>query len=296
MIAPCTCPTDPQKRELKAHGSFAFPAACFEKNEKTLPVPWHWHDELEFCITEEGGVTAHIGSEAYRMKKGEGCFINAGVLHAFEQSEKNDSSGVKQHAVVFHPRLVGGSMDSVFWQKYVLPLTSDRCLPGFFLSGAVLWQKELLSYIRKAFFSCAYEEPDYEIAVRSALSECMAVLRRSQDVQTVRLSEKSIRQNERMKQMLSFIQQFFGETITVRQIAQSASISESECMRCFRQTIGTTPGAYLKNYRLQYAAELLKNTDISVASAASRCGFQEMSYFSRAFRNVYGCTPSGYRK
>ena len=187
-------------------------------------------------------------------------------------------------------------MDSVFWQKYVLPLTSDRCLPGFFLSGAVLWQKELLSYIRKAFFSCAYEEPDYEIAVRSALSECMAVLRRSQDVQTVRLSEKSIRQNERMKQMLSFIQQFFGETITVRQIAQSASISESECMRCFRQTIGTTPGAYLKNYRLQYAAELLKNTDISVASAASRCGFQEMSYFSRAFRNVYGCTPSGYRK
>lgn len=99
-----------------------------------------------------------------------------------------------------------------------------------------------------------------------------------------------------MKQMLSFIQQSFGETITVRQIAQSASISESECMRCFRQTIGTTPGAYLKNYRLQYAAELLKNTDISVASAASRCGFQEMSYFSRAFRNVYGCTPSGYRK
>ena len=114
MIAPCTCPTDPHKRELKNHGSFDFPAACYENTLNTLPVPWHWHDELELSTTEEGSVTVHIGSEIYRMEKGDGCFINAGVLHAFE---KNDSPNATEHAVVFHPRLVGGSMDSIFWQK-----------------------------------------------------------------------------------------------------------------------------------------------------------------------------------
>ena len=293
MIAPCTCPTDPHKRELKNHGSFDFPAACYENTLNTLPVPWHWHDELELSTTEEGSVTVHIGSEIYRMEKGDGCFINAGVLHAFE---KNDSPNATEHAVVFHPRLVGGSMDSIFWQKYIMPLTFDRSLPGLILKEAIPWQKELLSYIRTAWEVCAYEGQDYEFAARDALAKCIAMLCHRQKAQTARLSEKTIRQNERMKVMLSFIEQHFAETITVRQIASSACVSESECMRCFRQTIGTTPVSYLKGYRLQCAADLLKNTDLSVSSAASQCGFQEMSYFARTFRQAYGCTPSSYRK
>ncbi len=292
MIAPCTCPTDPHRRELKTHGSLAFPAACYENTAQTLPVPWHWHDELELSITERGSVAVHIGAETFRMEQGEGCFINAGVLHAFEQAGTLDAT---EHAVVFHPRLVGGSMDSVFWQKYVLPLTSDRSLTGFFLRETVSWQKELLSGIRQAWEICAYEQPDYEIAARDALSRCTAILCRRQAAQTVRPSEKAIRQNERMKAMLSYIEQHFWETVTVRQIAGSACISESECMRCFRRTIGMAPVAYLNSYRLQCAADLLRNTQLAVGAVACRCGFQEMSYFARAFRRVYGCTPSAYR-
>ena len=99
-----------------------------------------------------------------------------------------------------------------------------------------------------------------------------------------------------MKVMLAFIQQHFGENITIRQIADSAAVSESECMRCFHHTIGITPIAYLKNYRLQCAAELLETTVQPVSFIGEQCGFREMSYFARAFRQNYGCTPSQYRK
>lgn len=293
MIAPCDCPIDAHKRECKNHGSFSFPVACYFGDAKTLPTPWHWHDELEVNFILQGSAVVHIASGAYRLFAGSGCFINAGVLHAVE---KTDDDTIIEHTMVFHPRFIGGGMDSVFWQKYVLPITLDQSFPGMPLVPEILWQNDLLSYIRAAWEACAKEEDDYEIKTRFLLSKCMGTLLRNRPAQQKSLPEKSIRQSGRMKIMLSYIQQHFSEPVTIRQIASAALVSESECMRCFRQTIGMAPIAYLKSYRLECAADLLEQTDLPVASIAGQCGFQEMSYFARAFRQAYGDTPSGYRK
>ena len=80
------------------------------------------------------------------------------------------------------------------------------------------------------------------------------------------------------------------------EIAGSASLSESECLRCFHNTIGTTPIQYLKSYRIKKAAELLSNTERKIVDIGMACGFQDMSYFAKAFRGIYGCTPSEYRR
>ena len=69
----------------------------------------------------------------------------------------------------------------------------------------------------------------------------------------------------------------------------------SECLRCFHNTIGTTPIQYLKSFRIKKAAELLTNTDLKIVDIGIMCGFQDMSYFAKTFRNIYGCTPSKYR-
>lgn len=293
MIALCGCTTDAHQREVKEHGSFAFPVACYENDMQSLPVPWHWHDEIEMIVIEKGSATVQIASEKYEVTEGNGCFINAGVLHAVEETSKIH---MEERCIVFHPRLVGGGMDSVFWQKYVLPVTSDRSLPGMFLQADIPWQKEMIAHICTAWQACVREEENYEITARNALSHCLGLIVKMQSGKSRMRSEKSLRQNERMKKMLQFIQQHFDEALTIRQIAASALVSESECMRCFRGTIGITPITYLKNYRLQYASGLLKSTDLPVAEIGGQCGFQEMSYFSRAFREIYGCTPSRYRK
>jgi len=59
--------------------------------------------------------------------------------------------------------------------------------------------------------------------------------------------------------------------------------------------IGATPIQYVKQLRLQRAAELLESTDGKIADIGAACGFQEMSYFARAFREWKGRTPSQYR-
>ena len=79
-------------------------------------------------------------------------------------------------------------------------------------------------------------------------------------------------------------------------IAASAAISPSECLRCFHDMIGTTPNQYLRDQRTQRAAELLCGTGLQVSEIAAQCGFQDASYFARAFRQVYGCGPTEYRR
>lgn len=293
MIATCGCVTDGRRREVKEHGSFDFPAACYLNDAGSLPVPWHWHDELEVIVVEKGSLTVKIASAQRELSEGCGCFINAGALHAME---KKAGACALERCIVFHPRLVGGNADSVFWQKYVGPLILDRSFPGLFLDPSVSWQREILSHIRAAWEFCAGEEGFYEMSARNELSSCIGILRQRQPLARKDVSQKALRQTGRMKVMLAFLQERFDEALTVSRIAASASVSESECLRCFRQTVGIAPIAYLKHYRLQRAAELLQGTDLPVAAVASRCGFLEMSYFSREFRKMYGAAPTQYRR
>ena len=121
-LSACNTETDSAGRELTVHGTAAFPIACYHDDLEAAPVPWHWHEELELLIASEGGVLAAAAGEKYTLAEGDGLFINAGVLHA---DWPLAVGRCRLHSVVFHPRLVGGSPDSVFWQKYLQPLLTD---------------------------------------------------------------------------------------------------------------------------------------------------------------------------
>ena len=77
--------------------------------------------------------------------------------------------------------------------------------------------------------------------------------------------------------------------------AASASVSKSECLRCFRASIGATPIQYLRQFRVQKAAELLVGTGLKISDVGAQCGFQEPSYFIKTFRELMGRTPAAYR-
>lgn len=94
--------------------------------------------------------------------------------------------------------------------------------------------------------------------------------------------------------MLQYSKHYNGE-LTLAKIAESVNLSENECLRCFRNMISTTPIQYVKQIRIQKAAELLISTDWKISDIGSECGFQEMSYFAKIFRELKGCTPGAFR-
>lgn len=292
-LAVCGSTADPHGRELISHGTTLFPAACYQDDFflEDVPCPWHWHDELEAVVVAQGEVLVAAGGARFTVPGG-GFFINTRVLHNVWD---HSGQGFRLHSVVFHPRLVGGSLDSVFWQDYLLPLMSPQA-PGYVrLDPAVPWNREALAAVEAAWHSAARELPGFQFQIRSALSQLVFQLVSHLPAEPRTPSEKALRDEARVKDMMRFIQAHYARELTTAQIAASASISESECLRCFRATIGATPIQYLRQFRVQKAVELLAGTTLKVGDIGARCGFQEMSYFSKTFRELKGCTPSLYR-
>ena len=99
----------------------------------------------------------------------------------------------------------------------------------------------------------------------------------------------------RMRIFLHYIEQHYGDDVTLESLAQSANVSKSECIRCFKLSMQITPYKYLMEYRLSRAALLLRQTNESVGNIASNVGFHQMSRFGKCFKEKTGCTPKEYR-
>ena len=118
-LAECNTTVDKTGRELLAHGTIAFPIACYHDDFRICDVPWHWHEEWEAVFITQGNCLVAAGSQKFRLQAGEGFFIHSGALHGCWDTE---TSGCRFHSLVFHPRLIGGSLDSIFHQQFVQPL------------------------------------------------------------------------------------------------------------------------------------------------------------------------------
>lgn len=115
---------------------------------------------------------------------------------------------------------------------------------------------------------------------------------------TIELPEKRRRSvsEERCEKVLHYITGHFSEEISLETLAGSANISVSECLRCFKSVMNTTPYRYLMELRLSKAAELLRATDDPVSVIAEQVGFCHLSHFGKSFRKKTGMSPSKYRK
>ena len=86
------------------------------------------------------------------------------------------------------------------------------------------------------------------------------------------------------------------QKMTVKEIADRVEFSESHFMRYFKENMGSSFVDYLREYRLTMAARLLVASDATILSIAEEVGFDNLSYFNRAFKKHYGVTPSQYRR
>lgn len=291
MISFSDTEVDAKNHEVLKHGTTDFPIACYFDDLQNKSTPWHWHEELEAGIVITGSVIISTPARKVKYSAGDGFFINSGILHAIQNQ---DSSECHIDSLVFHPRLIGGNIDSIFWKKYVYPVTSNSN-PAFLHFNQDINKTER-DLIQSAWMECVNNNYGFEVNVRYFLSQLLVLICQRHLLMVTKKSQKVQRANERIKIMHTYIEEHFNENITVHKIANSASISESECIRCFRDTLGTSPIAYLKTYRLQKAAEFIISTNWKLSFICQQCGFHEMSYFSKSFRESYHCTPSEYRR
>ena len=292
-ISECVSLVSENGQELIRHGTASFPIASYHDDLSVAEVPWHWHEEWEAVVIEKGQCRVRTERESYIIHEEEGFFINSGILHGCWDV---DGSGCLFHSLVFHPRLVGGSMESVFYQDYVLPLMEVSRVESLHLKPEAPWQAAAISAIEAAWQACVGERAGYEWEVRNALSQMVWQLHCGLPAAEKTPSPKALRDGERIKRMLAYIDEHLSDELCTAHIAASAAISESECLRCFRSVINTTPIQYVRQRRIRRAARLLRSTQEHISDIAVECGFQDLSYFTKTFRELEGCTPTEYRR
>lgn len=80
-------------------------------------------------------------------------------------------------------------------------------------------------------------------------------------------------------------------------LCKEVGVGRSLLYTKFKALTGMTPNNFLLNYRLKHAATLLKQyPNLPIAEVSDRSGFSAPVYFSRCFKNQFGCTPQNYRK
>ncbi len=89
----------------------------------------------------------------------------------------------------------------------------------------------------------------------------------------------------------------FREEVRLGDLAARAGVHPVHLARSFRAHLGSSPGAYLRRLRIQWAAEaLLESPEKSITEVALEAGFYDHGHFARAFRAALGTTPSRYRR
>ncbi len=295
-ILPCSIVVNDKMQELNPHGTPMFPCGCYDTyidNSANWNVAWHWHEELELILIHQGEARITIGQTNYILKAGEGIFINSNVLHS---GHGTSTDHCILHSFVFHPSLLTGSMDNIFMQKYILPLTSCEELPCCTLKPGIEWQRMVLEAIEKAYDLTQTEDYGYEFMVRSILTDaCMQIVKDNRKFLSDQTSEGQPETN-RIKVMLNYIHQHYPETLELKHIADSVNVSTRECLRSFHEFLGVSPMQYLIKYRISTSAQLLTDTGLSITEICVRCGFPSPSYFSKMFKRYTGTTPSEYRR
>ncbi len=99
-----------------------------------------------------------------------------------------------------------------------------------------------------------------------------------------------------MREAISFIEQNYGDDITVEDIADYCSLNRNYLGKLFKENTNQTLQHFLIYYRMTKASEYLKYSDMTVGEIGKMCGYQNQLHFSRAFKNIYGVSPNHWRE
>ena len=92
-----------------------------------------------------------------------------------------------------------------------------------------------------------------------------------------------------------YIREHYSTEISMQSVARAMNYSDAYFCKLFKQCFKVNFSAWLNEYRIDRAREMLQNTRLSVREVSTACGYSDANYFARVFKRVTGKTPSEYR-
>lgn len=114
--------------------------------------------------------------------------------------------------------------------------------------------------------------------------------------ETSLITEEDVEKNIFMKRLTQILDENLGrEDLGSSFLAENMSMSSRQFYRKFKELTGSSPSEFIKAYRIEKAARLLEETELSVSDVICEVGIISRSYFYKEFSYKYGMTPKEYR-
>ena len=248
----------------------------------------HTHDFYEMEIILSGSAINSINGTSFPVGPGNVFIVGEGATHEISQIDRLElyNLGFNRHAL----RNIGVDLLKLpgFHALFQMDQTEDSTLRRLKLEPAELKKAQrLLDEMHEEYVQA---HPGFQTVLLGEFAHLIVLLSRNY---SRAIPERGTWQ---MAAALAKMERDFAEPLSIAELADSVYLSERHFRRQFEKLYQQTPKDYLQNLRLHAATELLLQKGMSVTDIALACGFSDCNYFSRAFRQNFGISPTEYRK
>lgn len=221
------------------------------------------------------GLVFNTGEKQYRFSDGNIMNVGEGEVFYLPRFSSYEVKSQSQHTTCIAINF-GISEDITFSPFTIKPRNSAE-LCGLFQNAEHLWTQ------RKDLYNLKCKSILYDI-----LAKTCAELRRSYYPQSQVL---------KIKPAIDYIAENYTHgKISVGELSSLCGVSRVYLARLFTEIYGESPMKYISRLKIERAKELITAGEVSIASVAELCGFEDNAYFSRDFKKIVGMSPTEFRK
>jgi AraC family transcriptional activator of mtrCDE len=279
---------------------------CLLAGATVMDVPPQGEGKAHFHVLLDGACMLELPDRRIELQPGDVVLLPRGTPHRIRTTGAGHEQGVIETpggAFSTIRSRAGESVIDLFCGHYSFGPGAGamlfRSLPdplrvSFAESGEANENVRMLSAIMRRE---AQNDGPGTAAILSAL--CNALLAMVLRTSNGRLAETALwtaAHDERIRAVIDEVFRDPGADWPIARLAGVAAMSRATFIRHFSRSTGMTVGAFLTHIRLMTAAELLADTELTVASVAAEVGYRSESAFSRAFRVATGSTPARFRR
>ena len=275
--------------ETLKRGSLVFPIQYYLSNtvDPYYDLPVHWHKEFELIHIISGVYHVLVGHQVFALQKDDLCLIPGKILHG----DAEQKSIALFESIVFDLDMI--RIHSYESDDFISAAGSGELELDYILPAG---NKEILFIADRLFQSFKDMGEGYELRIPALILLLFSELKRQQLYRRKKvLSEKKARQTQQFETVLNYIKEHYQEQIGLETLASIVSLSPKYFCRLFREVTGRSPIEYLNWFRINMACDKLRGSDRKLTDIAFACGFNDLSYFIKTFRNYKGVTPLKYR-
>ena len=250
------------------------------------------HDEIEINFLDRGTLTYLVGGERITVQPRRVTAFWAAVPHQIIAFER-----VNFYYVVTVP--FGWMLQWGLPEHLVTALTQGKIVAETNGDRAVIDSQLFKQWHEDVETDCETNRETVVLELRARLLRLAQSVKADADLASVVADKTNNRPQtnlEKAETMACFVGRNYASRIQLKDIAECVGLHPDYAATLFRKTFGTTLNALITRHRVAHAQRQLVTTQERILNIAHDSGFDSLSRFNRAFKEVAGMTPREYRK